>query len=98
MVSRSHTLTLTGVSVWLRETRGGAVRRGERFPVGCTLASYIEACIKFLHSLYNFCFQKGVVPGTWSRTIIKPIPKAKAGSQFPGARRTLHDTEIGMQR
>lgn len=48
-----------------------------------------EACIQFLHSLYNVYFKKGIVPGTWSEAVIKPIPKVIAQSQFPGIYRGI---------
>eukprot|EP00732_Lithocolla_globosa_P001538 Lithocolla_globosa_v1_NODE_782_length_3286_cov_3.792634.p1 type:complete len:976 gc:universal NODE_782_length_3286_cov_3.792634:2974-47(-) len=34
-----------------------------------------DASIRFLHSLFNFCFKNGVVPSMWLRGIIHPIPK-----------------------
>lgn len=33
-----------------------------------------EACVHFLHSLFNYCFQHRIVPNAWFKTIIKPNP------------------------
>ena len=35
-----------------------------------------EVSAEFLHSLFNKCFETGVVPEAWSRSIINPIPKS----------------------
>ena len=42
-----------------------------------------KACVHFLHSLFNYCFQHGVVPSAWFKTIIKPIPKSDPHSTSP---------------
>jgi len=42
-----------------------------------------EACINFLLILFNYCFQYGVVPDAWFKTIIKPTPKSNPRSQSP---------------
>eukprot|EP00732_Lithocolla_globosa_P005783 Lithocolla_globosa_v1_NODE_6236_length_1118_cov_427.875823.p1 type:complete len:152 gc:universal NODE_6236_length_1118_cov_427.875823:673-218(-) len=34
-----------------------------------------ETSIKFLHSLFNFCFQNSVIPLVWLKGVIHPIPK-----------------------
>ena len=42
-----------------------------------------EACVRFLHPLFNYCLQHGIVPRAWFKTIIKPIPKSNPKSQSP---------------
>ena len=42
-----------------------------------------EVCVHFLHSLFNYCFQHGVVPNAWFKNIIKPIPKSNPHSPSP---------------
>ena len=42
-----------------------------------------EACIRFLLTLFNYCFHHGVAPEAWFKTIIKPIPKSNLRSQSP---------------
>ena len=42
-----------------------------------------EACMSFLHSLFNFCFRHGGIPATWCKAIIKLIPKTMNCSTSP---------------
>ena len=42
-----------------------------------------EACIRFLLTLFNYCFHHGVALEAWFKTIIKPIPKSNLRSQSP---------------
>ena len=42
-----------------------------------------EACIRFLFTLFSYCFHHGVAPEAWYKTIIKPIPKSNLRSQSP---------------
>ena len=32
--------------------------------------------VLFLHSLFNICFNRGVIPSIWGKCIINPIPKS----------------------
>ena len=34
-----------------------------------------DRSVRLLHALFNRCFSTGLVPSTWKRAIIKPIPK-----------------------
>lgn len=35
-----------------------------------------DTSVSFLHILFNVCFNKGIVPSMWSKSIINPIPKS----------------------
>ena len=35
-----------------------------------------DASVSFLHVLFNVCFDKGMVPSSWGKCIINPIPKS----------------------
>ena len=48
-----------------------------------------EACIKFIHKLFNYCFRLGIVPSAWLEAIIKPIPKANKNSTLPSEYRGI---------
>ena len=37
-----------------------------------------DVSIYFLHTLFNVCFNKGVVPAIWGNCVIKPIPKSSS--------------------
>ena len=34
-----------------------------------------DLCISLLHSLFNRCFEKGIVPSQWNQSTTFPIPK-----------------------
>ena len=42
-----------------------------------------QACVKFIHTLCNYCFEHGKVPDAWVKAIIKPIPKTSTASILP---------------
>ena len=35
-----------------------------------------DVAILFMHTLFNICFDKGIVPSIWGKCIINPIPKS----------------------
>ena len=37
-----------------------------------------DTAVYFLHVLFNLCFENGIVPTIWGKTIINPIPKSSA--------------------
>lgn len=46
--------------------------------------------VKFLLTLFNKCFETGMVPDIWSKTIINPIPKSStADSRDPSNYRSI---------
>jgi len=37
-----------------------------------------DVAILFMHTLFNICFDKGIVPSIWGKCIINPIPKSSS--------------------
>ena len=48
-----------------------------------------EVCIKFIHTLCNYCFKYGKVPTAWFKAIIKPIPKSSNTATSPSEYRGI---------
>ncbi len=47
------------------------------------------SAILYMHHLFNICFESGIIPKIWSKSIINPIPKtstadARLPSQYRG--------------
>ena len=48
-----------------------------------------DACIRFIHTMCNYCFKTGTVPEAWLKSVIKPIPKCSKQSTNPSEYRGI---------
>ncbi len=79
-------ITLEEVRLSLARAKDGKAIGWDGIPVEVVRN---DSAILYMHHLFNICFESGIIPKIWSKSIINPIPKsstadARLPSQYRG--------------
>ena len=67
-------ITVNDIRYAIKQASKGKAMGHDGIPTEVLLVDN-DSCVLYLAKLFNVCFHAGVIPESWSRGIINPIPK-----------------------
>ena len=80
-VNTGYNQPIGGDEIWAALARA---KNGKAFDQLTVEVLRNRSAVKYMHSLFNFCFDNSIMPTAWTKGVINPIPKARDPLSYRG--------------